>query len=109
MNTSFKNTSGMALFTIIILTTILSVIVIGIMSLNVSQVKSSQTVIDELKAEYLAQGYFYRHHQEKITTGQALPLPTILFYSLDGKNFTLSSSNATGTYNTEQVDLNVGF
>ena len=57
------NQSGFILATVILFILILTVVAISIMSLNVSQTTSGQSVVDTIKAEQLAIGAFYQHHQ----------------------------------------------
>ena len=91
--------SGAVLLTVIVLSMVLSFVVIAIMSSSVSQVKSSQGVIDDTKAEYLSQAFFYQYHQQMMNAeNDALP---------DGsspnqiglKNFTPDSSAPTPAIN----------
>ena len=109
MENMLKNRSGTVLVVVIMLTMMLSIIIIGILSLNVSQVRSSQSVIDELKAEYLAKGFFYQFHQQRAETGAA-PLPGASV-DLDGKTFLIGSAQnpGAGINNTDQIDLNINF
>lgn len=106
----FYHKSGMILFTVIVMVLILSVVVISIISLNVSQFKSSQSVVDEIKAEYLAKGHFYRYHQQRATTAGTIALPSGTA-TLDGKTFTLNTvrNAGAGANATDQIVLTVSF
>lgn len=97
------NTNGTILLTVIILTMILSVIVISVMSVTTSQVKSSESIIDDLKATYLAEGHFYKYQQELIATGS--PDDEIPDTALDSKTFSGTVSNQLGgaPNNTYQI------
>ena len=104
------NKSGAVLLTVIILTIVLSVIVIGIMSVTVSQVKSSQAVIDELKAEYLAQGYFYRYHQGKVSN-TPISLDQVSGIMLDSKPFSVDfdEGDGSGTFGTNSMLIDISY
>lgn len=105
-----NNRSGTVLFTVIVLTMILSVIVISIMSTSVGQVKSSQFVIDELKAEYLAESEFQRFHQEMTLNGMN-SLGSLGNVVLDTKTFSFESvdSSGTGPHDTMRLIFNLTF
>ena len=103
------NQSAAVLLTVIVLTMVLSVIVISIMSITVGQVKSSQSVIDELKADYLAQAYFLKYHQEMTTLGTN-SLGTIPDSILDNKSFSVSSASSdTGPNDTTELTMTVSY
>ncbi len=63
---SLKNESGVILVTTVILTIVLSIVAIGIMSLNVSQIKTASSVVDTIRAEELATGIFYQDYQRRV-------------------------------------------
>lgn len=88
------NNSGVILVTVIILTFVLSIVVVSIVGLHVSQVKSSQSVVDQIKAEQLAVGAAYQAYQCKEWEGCSVPAAQNL--GLDGKTFSVTS-HADGT------------
>jgi len=106
-----KNEDGVILLTVIMLTILLSLVILGFMSASVSQVKSSQTVIDQMKAEQLALGSFYRYNQWLID-GNA-DTPPAYEYQLDGKSFQVSYYNETasgmGPYDTGNLLVEVSY
>ncbi len=100
--------AGIILLTVIMMIIILSLIVIGFMSTSVSQVKSSQTVIDRLKAEELALGVFYQYHQRLLDNSTATAPAS---EQLDGKTFTIAApTQSTGGLNaTNSVTISVTY
>ena len=114
MSAMKMNQHGAVLLTVLVITMILTVVVISVMSVSVSQVKSSQQVIDDVKAEYLAEAYFYKYHQEKISSGaSALPNPESV--ALDSKTFTITGAETPSTAgspnpnDTTRIDLETAF
>ena len=75
INKMRHNQSGVILVTVILLTMILSIVAISIMSLRVSQVTSSASVVDSIKAEQLAIGKFYQYHQQQVDQCSSCPTP----------------------------------
>lgn len=69
---------GIILVTVLIITMVLSIVAIGVMSLNVSQVKTGSSVIDAIKAEQLAAGIFYQQYQQRVDQAGTLPTNIIL-------------------------------
>lgn len=86
--------SGVILITVLMLTMVLSLVAIGILGLYVSQIKTSQSVVDTIKAEELAMGAAYREYQcqEWGYCGTSL-VPQ----NLDGKTFTLTTTPGSVT------------
>lgn len=99
-----NNKSGAILLTVIILSMLLSVVVITIMSTNVGQIKTSQTIIDETKAEYLGQAYFYKYHQD-MATGGAASTTNITGIIIDNKPFSADFDENPGTYQTTTISI----
>ncbi len=62
-----RNDQGFMLLTVIVMIMALTVVVIGFMSISVSQVTSSQSIIDSIKAEEEAKGFLYRYHTGRLT------------------------------------------
>jgi hypothetical protein len=93
------NNSGVILVTVLMLTFVLSIVVLGILGLYVSQVKSSQSVVDKIKAEQLAVGTAYRTYQCKEWQCPLGENPSYSSQVLDGKSFSIavdSSEAAVG-------------
>lgn len=100
--------SGVILVTVILLTIALSIVAIGIMSITISQVKSGTSVVDTIKAEQLATGRFYQHHQA-ILDGVTLAGDA---ETLDTRTFSISSTltgGNSGPNNTNQVDITINY
>jgi len=114
MNLQKENQNGAVLLTVLVIIMVLTVVVISIMSVSLSQVKSGQQVIDEVKTEYLSEGFFYKYHQEMISTGSA-SLPDSDTIILDGKEFSVtgnqmaSSSGDPNPNDTTRVELQIDF
>jgi hypothetical protein len=87
-----NNESGIILVTVLLVTIILSILAVGILSQNVSQVKTEQSVVDQIKAEYLAKGAFNYDYQKSVT-GEVGPSPSPTV--LDGKTFTITTTSTT--------------
>ncbi len=75
INKMRNDQSGVILVTVILLTMVLSIVAISIMSLRVSQVSSSASVVDSIKAEQLAIGKFYQYHQQQVDQCSSCPVP----------------------------------
>ena len=83
------NESGIILVTVLLLTIVLSILAIGILSLNISRVTTSQSVVDSIKADYLARGAFIYEYQQNTLGEFAGAYPSA--EGLDGKTFTISA------------------
>ena len=57
------NEKGIILATVIIISMVMSIVAIGLISINASQESTGQTVIDTIKAEQLSVGAFFYYHQ----------------------------------------------
>ena len=99
---------GVILITVIMLIMVLSLVAIGILSLYVSQMKTTQSVVDTIKAEQLAMGEVYQQYQchewGLCTTSPATQ-------NLDGKNYTVSAVAQSTDPNTNirTYHINVSF
>lgn len=103
----FKNSSGVILITVVLLTIVLTIVTIGIMSLNVSQVKSSKSVVDAVVEEQLATGLFYQDYQRKFE-GIANPTgPSTI--TVGGQTYAVTRNEAAnaGPNNTNQIQFNL--
>lgn len=79
------------------------------MSMSVSQVKSSQTIIDDIQAEYLGQSYFLKYQAEKSLLGTAeLPIANSLL--LDEQSFEASGTESP-TFNPQvnAIRINISY
>ncbi len=105
-----KNESGIILVTVIILIMILSIVAIGVLSLNVSQLKTSSSVVDTIKAEQLATGLFYQDYQRRLDGTGTIPASPI---TIDGKAYTITRDADTAAgpnYNdTQRVRINITY
>ena len=93
MKKCLKNRQGIILLTVLSVTTIMMIFVIGIMSVNVSQVTSGQRQIDRIKNEQLEIArnlYYFDFASRGITLGgSSLP------FQLDGKTYTITAGFGT--------------
>jgi len=86
----FKNNeSGVILLTVVMVSLVLTVIAVGVMSTSVSQVKTSETVVDTIRVEELAKGIFYQYQQGEISGQHNIP-STI---EIDGKDYSVVVQN----------------
>ena len=103
------NESGIIMVTVLVLVLVMTVIAIGILSVNISQVSTSESVVDNIKAEQLAIGAFYQYHQQQIEGLNGLSPAS---ETLDGKTFTIGVDNkgpAPGPISANQIEINVDF
>jgi predicted PurR-regulated permease PerM len=111
MKNNLRNNSAAVLLTVIVLITLLSVIVATLISTNISQLKMSQGVVDDIKTEYLADSEFKKFHQEMTTLGTN-SLNAISDYDLDDKEYSFSSvstTNSSTPNNTWQLTFNMEY
>ncbi|MCK5580371.1 MAG: hypothetical protein KAJ18_03770 [Candidatus Omnitrophica bacterium] len=96
-----KDKSGIILVTVILMSIILSIVAIGIMSTYVSQVKSTSSVIQDIKAEQLATGLFYQYHQQQLDGNGTSPASV----TMDGRTYSISLTNTNpgGTPNSTNL------
>lgn len=107
---SMKNESGVILVTVIVLTFILAIVAIGIMSLNVSQVKTATSVVDAIKAEQLATGIFYQDYQRRIDGLPAPPSSQQITIGAKTYTVTRTADITVGTpNNTNQIQFNITY
>jgi hypothetical protein len=97
-----QNEKGVILLTVIMMAILLSMVIIGVMSASVTQVKSSQTIIDHMKAENLAMGEFYRYTQQINDGNFTVPPSTIK--TIGDKSYTITYANVTGGTNPNSTD-----
>ena len=116
---------GFVLVAVIVMTLLLAVVVISFISIATSQRVTSKTVVDEIVAEQLAIGNFYRHHQYRIndcancpTAGDCSSCATLnagTAVNLNDKNYSVSFAEEEGTVNltglndTRQLNATIDF
>ncbi|MFP4473564.1 MAG: hypothetical protein ACLFPX_06850 [Candidatus Omnitrophota bacterium] len=99
------NEEGFLLLTVIVMIIVLSVLVVGIMSLNVGQVRTGQSVVDSIKAEEFAKGVMYKYAQAQYL-GVSYDTDSV---ELDGRTFgvDISDLGTTGSPNlTNRIQIN---
>lgn len=101
--------SGIILFTVLMMTIVLSLVVVGFLGSSIGQVKSSQDAIDEVKTEQLALKYFFKYQEVKRAMngmGVASISDTV---TLDQKTYissaTLIATNGLNNTNTIRMDI----
>lgn len=100
--------SGVVMITVLVLVLVMSVVAIGVLGINISQVSTSSSVVDNIKAEQLAIGAFYQYHQRMLDANGVAPPPEVI----DGKTYTVAIQNqgSAGTpNNVDQIEVTVGF
>ncbi len=99
-----NNETGIILVTVIVLTIVLSIVAVGIMSLNVSQIKTSSSVVDTVRAEELATGLFYQDYQRRIDGKDLTYSPSSVI--IDSKTYSISRpANDRQTLDPEKMNL----
>ncbi len=86
-----RNEQGVILVTVLMVTTLMMIFVIGIISINVGQVLTGQKQIDRIKSEAIAMAAQLRMLDK---LNNADETPTTVTQSLDGKNFSATSTPA---------------
>lgn len=108
-NNFFKNDSGIILITVVILVLVLSIVAIGVMGLNVSQIKTSSSVVDTIKAEQLATGLLFQDHQRKIDGTGTTPTSV----TIGSTPYTITRTETAGSVatpnNANQVQFNISY
>ena len=100
-----QDNSGVIMVTVLVLVLVMTVVAIGILGVNISQVSTSQSVVDSIKAEQMAIGAFYQYHQQQIDGTGTSPTQEVL----DGKTYLISVQNkgAIGPNNTNQIEVSI--
>ena len=105
--------SGVIMITVLVLVLVMTVVAIGILGVNISQVSTSQSVVDTIKAEQIAIGAFYQYHQQQVE-GLSGALPTS--ETIDGKTYTISideknpiDDGIVTPNNVNQVEITIDF
>lgn len=95
------------MITVLVLVLVMTVVAIGILGINISQVSTSQSVVDSIKSEQLAIGAFYQYHQQQIDGNGTSPTQE----TLDGKTFQIDVNNlgGGGPNNTNQISITIDY
>ena len=88
---TFAQESGLILVTVLMVTSLMMILIIGIISTNVSGVLTGQKQVDRIKAEQLALAA-YLLTMDRLNQGLA---PTNISKDLDGKYFTANVAAGT--------------
>jgi Tfp pilus assembly protein PilX len=101
--------SGVIMVTVLVVVLIMTVVAIGILGVNISQVSTSESVVDNIRAEQLAIGAFYQYHQQQVDGQNGLSPTTETFP--DGKTFTISVDNKgpSALSGSNEIEINVDF
>ena len=102
-----NNESGVVLLVVIVLTVAISIISISMMSSQVSQAISNRRQIDQIKADQLTKGAFFRRYSE-LANNQPATLPPDPV--LDGKTFDITITDGApggGISGTTQYTVDV--
>ena len=107
MRSLLRSSDGFLLLMVIVTVMVLSVVIIGIMSLNVSRVTTAESVVDQIQAEEMAKGIFLRYHQAQYNEVSFDPTSNVASFN-DNRFQVTAFGNAPATdpaYN--EVVLNV--
>lgn len=97
LNLKMKNTdSGVVLVTVVIITFVMMILVIGLLSAHVNQSTSTEHQVERIKAEELAKGVMWMNHMYLSTVTTANSFPGTITATMDGKAYT-SSVTLSGT------------
>ena len=107
---NLREENGVIMLTVIALILVLSIVVISIMSLNIGQAKTGRHIADEITAEQLATGLFFKSHQA-LTNGMAVNFSQTVNETIDNKTYSVSFANqaGTGVYNTQSLNVLVNY
>ena len=81
-----RRRSGMVLITVLAVIMIMSIFVVVTLSQNLSQTTLSQISVDQVKAQQLVQGAFWKAYADMNGGGN----PSVASETLDGKTFTVT-------------------
>jgi hypothetical protein len=104
---NLQNHHGVILLTVILLIMIFSLIVVGIMSVNVSHVKTGEKVIDEIRVEELAKGLFYQK-QQVLLSGEGTTPTQVDMGSGKSYNVRVDCQSAIGINDTGEMTVCIG-
>jgi len=97
--------SGMVLLMVLVVIITMSILLTTMLSQNMSQVFSSQDKVDQIKAEELARGAYWKAYMD-ISSGTA---PTVSSETLDGKTFTVGALGGKPADSTVQYPVSVSY
>lgn len=109
LRNNLSKESGIILVTVIILTIILSIVAIGIMSLNVSQIKTSTSVVKAITAEQLATGLFYQDYQRRIDGNGTKPTSVVVGSTNYAITWAADSAAGASKNDTNQLQFNITY
>lgn len=109
LSKNIQKESGVILVTVVVLTIILSVVAIGVMSMNVSQIKTSASVVKDITADQLATGLFYQDYQRRVDGAGTKPTNVLIA----GTNYIVTwgadTPGGAPKNDTNQVRFNVTY
>ena len=110
MFTKKMNNSGIVLVTVLMMSVIMMILVIGVIGTNVSSVTSGQRQIDRIKGEQLARGYAAVRYSKFNQNPSESPV-TSPPVTLDGKPYYVFETNAgqTGIAGTQTHSFAVNY
>ena len=97
------NKEGMILLTILIISIVLSILALGIISMNVNAVSTSQGEVDRIKAEQLAKGVSWVAYSSLASYGSINSM-NVINATLDNKTYSTSRSSGISTSGPFQTD-----
>lgn len=105
------NDRGVIFVTVLVLTLVIAIVVVGAISILTTHTKSGQDVVDNIKAELLAVGEFYRYQQNQLQGGTFSGNDTVI---LDQKTYTaavLNDGNLGGStpQATNQIRVTISY
>jgi Tfp pilus assembly protein PilV len=100
--------SGVIMITVLVAVLVMTVVAIGILGVNITQVSTSASVVDNIKAEQLAIGAFYRYHQQKIE-GLNGALPTTEVIDNQTYQIDIVETAGIGPNNVNQIEVTIDF
>jgi len=109
LNKNRAKESGVILVTVVILTIILSIVAIGVMSLNVSQIKTSGSVVKTIVAEQLATGLFYQDYQRRIDAAGTRPTSVMVGLTNYVVNWSADTAAGAPQNDTNLVRFNITY
>ena len=103
-----QNETGMVLVTVVMVILVMSILLTAILSQNLSQVSVGQSHVDQIKAQELAIGAFWKAQADMTNVAGD---PTVANEDLDGKRFTVvvDSRPPTNVNPHPQYNVTVSF
>lgn len=103
---------------VLVMTIVLSLVILSIVQMQSSQMITAQSVIDTIKSQELALGYFYQDHQRKMDQCALCPVPgdcntcpSPQPVVLDNKTYTpqIRVQPGTGPEGTDTVQVSITY